>query len=108
LAFAGLASSSFITLIQEFWLVAFGVADRTAISPAPPASSLAIFTRLSPMPCVVAWLMNTSRQVFEASESNETTLMPALRAWFNEGQTAFGSLAATAITSCCCWIRVLM
>ena len=60
------------------------------------------------MPWVVAWLMKMSRQSFEASESNVTTLMPAWRAWFSDGQTAFGSLAATTMTSCCCWISVLM
>ncbi len=108
LLYSGFFSSSSTTLIHAFWLVAFGVAERIAISPSPPASSFAIFARLSPMPCVVAWLMKTSRQSLDASESNETTLMPAWRAWFSDGQTAFGSFAAMPITSCCCWISVLM
>src|SRR5919112_2502116 len=109
LLFSGLASSVFMTSIQEFWFVAFGVADRIAITPpSGPACSLAIFTRLSPMPCVVAWLMKTSRQSLAASESNPTILIFAALACFSDGHTAFGSLAAIAITSCCCWISVLM
>src|SRR4051812_26475393 len=99
LLFSGLASSVFITSIHAFWLVAFGVADRIAMSPEPPASSFATFTRLSPIPWVVAWLMKASRQSLLASESNATTLILAARAWLSDGQTAFGSLAATTITS---------
>src|SRR3954469_22942432 len=108
LLYSGFFSSSFITAIQAFWFVAFGVAERIAISPSPPACSLAILTRLSPMPWVVAWLMKASRQSLLASESNATMLMPAWRAWFSDGHTAFGSFAAMTITSCCCWISVLM
>ena len=108
LLFSGLASSASMTSIQAFWFVAFGVAERIAISPSPPASSFAILARLSPMPWVVAWLMNASRHSLAESESNVTTLMPAWRAWLSDGQTALGSLAATTITSCCCWISVLI
>src|SRR3954470_22437803 len=98
-----------MTAIQEFWLVAFGVAERTAISPpAAPACSRAILARDSPMPSVVGWLMKMSRQSLEASESQVTTLIFAARAWFSDGQTAFGSFAAITMTSCCCWISVLM
>ena len=45
---------------------------------------------------------------FYGQESNATTLMPALRAWLSDGHTAFGSFAAMPMTSCCCWISVLM
>src|SRR5690242_8736006 len=107
-AYSGFFSSSFMTAIQAFWFVAFGVADRIAISPSPPACSAAILTSDSPMPWVVAWLMNASRQSLLASESNEMTLILAARAWFSDGQTAFGSFAAITMTSCCCWISVLM
>src|SRR4051812_32073418 len=62
LLYSGFFSSSFITAIQEFWLVAFGVADRTAIWPDPPACSRAILASDSPIPWVVAWLMKRSRQ----------------------------------------------
>src|ERR1041384_5232286 len=85
--YSGLASSVFMTSIQAFWFVAFGVADRIAISPPlGPACSEVIFTSDSPMPCVVAWLMNASRQSLLASESNVTTLIFAARAWFSDGQ----------------------
>src|SRR4051812_24209788 len=53
LLYSGFLSSSLATAIQAFWLVAFGVADRIAISPSPPAWSEAIFTSDCPMPSVV-------------------------------------------------------
>ena len=34
--YSGFLSSSFMTLIQAFWFVAFAVAERIAISPLPP------------------------------------------------------------------------
>src|SRR5687768_6342045 len=81
LLYSGFVSSSFMIAIQAFWLVAFGVADSTAISPAPPDCSSAIFASDWPMPSVVAWLMNASRQSLLASESKVTTLIFAARAW---------------------------
>ena len=42
--YSGFLSSSFMTLIQAFWLVAFAVADRMAMSPLPPISLAIDFT----------------------------------------------------------------
>jgi len=66
MGFSGLTSSVFMPTIHAFWFVAFGAADRIAISSEPPA----ILTWPSRMPSVIAWLMSTSRQSLDTSESN--------------------------------------
>ena len=63
--YSGFFSSSFMTLIQAFWLVALGVAESIAIWPEPPDCFSACSASFSPMPWVVAWLMKMSRQSFE-------------------------------------------
>ena len=109
LAYSGLASSVFIISIQAFWLVAFAVADRIAISPpsAPIASEISLIWILA-MPSAVAWLMNRSRHVGLVSESKVTTFAPAWRASLSAPQMASLSLADTTMTSVFCCDNVLM
>src|SRR6266545_6404140 len=108
LAYSGFFSSCFISSIQAFWFVAFGVADRIAIFPDPPIWSEMSLTWFSAMPCAVAWLTNTSRQFLLVSESNVTTFAPPWRAWLIAPQIAFGSFAEIAMTFEPCWVSVLM
>src|SRR3954447_4501845 len=104
----GFFSSSFMNLIQVFWFVAFGVADRIAISPLLPICLASSCTSLRPRSSGLAWLMNTLRPAGAVSESYVTTLMPCDIARFSEGTTAFGSLAEIAMASTFCEVRVLM
>src|SRR3954447_21467439 len=103
-AFSGFLSSSFMTLIQEFWFGALAVADRIAMSPLPPICSLSIFTSSAPMVCTEAWLMKSVRASLATSESCVTTLMPLAAACFSAGATASGSLPAMMMASGFCWI----
>src|SRR5262245_50573750 len=95
--------------IHAFWLVAFAVADRIAISPpsGPTASEISLICDWA-MPSAVAWLMNRSRQFGWVSESYVTTFAPAWRASLRAPQIASLSLADTMMTSVFCWDRVLM
>src|SRR4051794_17083407 len=107
--YSGFESSSFMNLIQVFWLVAFGVAERIAIS--PPSGPICLdssCTWLRPRSSAAAWLMKMSRPAGSVSESYVTTLMPAALAFSSAGTTAFGSLAEMTIASCFCVVSVLM
>jgi hypothetical protein len=54
------------------------------------------------------WLMKRLRQFFAVSESKVMIFAPPALAWLSAEQTAFGSLAAMAITLIFFWVRVLM
>src|SRR4051812_9678129 len=98
-----------MNLIQVFWFVAFGVAERMAIWPPSGPSCLArSWTSERPRSSAAAWLMNRSRPSGAVSESYVTTLMPAALAFCSAGTTAFGSLAEMTIASCFCVVSVLM
>ena len=74
-----------MTLIQAFWLVAFAVAERIAISPSSPICLAIDSTWTSPMSFVVAWLTNTLRASGAMSESMRDDLDPALRGLLERG-----------------------
>ena len=74
--YSGSLRFSFITSIQAFWLVAFAVAERIAISPLPPITLEIDSTWFSPTSCVVTWLMKTLRASAATSESMPTILSP--------------------------------
>ena len=97
-----------MTLIQAFWLVAFAVADRIAISPLSPICLAIDSTWSLPTSSVVTWLMNTLRASGATSESMPTTFTPRCAACFSAGATALGSLPAMMIASGFCWTAVLM
>src|SRR3569833_1481518 len=105
--YSGLASSSFMYLIQVFWLVAFAVADRIAILPLPPMRSEMTLTSLRPISSALAWLMKTFRHSFAASESYVTQAILRDMACLSGPLTALGSLAAMSIESLRLLIRVL-
>src|SRR6201991_4582133 len=94
--------------IQVFWFVAFGVAERIAMSPPSGICLASSCTSERPRSSAAAWLMNRSRPSGAVSESYVTTLMPAARAFCSAGTTAFGSLAEMTIASCFCVVSVLM
>jgi hypothetical protein len=76
LYFGLLLSSSFMTLIQAFWLVAFAVAERIAISPLLPICFAIDSTWFLPTSSVVTWLTKTLRASGATSESMATTFTP--------------------------------
>ncbi len=102
------ASSSSISLIHSFWLVALAAAERIATSPLSPICSAIRSTWLLAMPAASAWLTKTSRNCGSVSESIVTTLVPALRASSRASPMAVGSLAETTSAPARCWVAVLM
>src|SRR5215216_3853729 len=72
--YSGLASSSFMNLIQVFWLVALGVADRMAMSPVLSICLASSWTSLRPRSSALAWLTKIWRPSGAVSESKVTTL----------------------------------
>src|ERR1700759_3647810 len=97
------ASSFFMIAIQAFWLVALAAADRIAISPLLPISLAIRSTSTWAMPWAVAWLTKRLRQPGLVSESNVTTLVPAVMACLIASQGALGSSAemTRALKPCC-------
>ena len=97
-----------MNLIHSFWLVAFAVAERIAISPAPPICSAMSSTWISATSFATTWLMNTSRQSGFVSESKATIFAPPDRASSSAGQTASGSFAAMTMTFVPACVSALM
>src|SRR5215831_14952695 len=106
--YSGFLSSSCMYLIQVFWFVAFGVADRIAKSPLLPISLARVWTRLWPIPSDEAWLIKMLRLSGAVSESSVTTEIFWPVAFFRYGTSALGSLAAIRIAFWRCVIAVLM
>src|SRR4029450_7127257 len=106
--YSGLVSSSFMNLIQVFWLVALGVADRMAMLPVLSICLASSWTWLRPMSSALGWLTKIWRPSGAVSESKDTTLTPWPWAALRAGTTALGSLAEMTIASWRCWARVLM
>ncbi len=104
----GSFSVSFITLIQAFWLVAFAVADRIAISPLLLICLAIDSTWFLPTSSVVTWLTNTLRASGATSESIPTIFTPFWAACLSAGATALGSLPAMMIASGFFWTAALM
>ena len=67
--YSGFLSSSFMKPIHVFWLVAFGVADRIAISPLLPICLASTCTSERPRSSALAWLMKRLRPAGAVSES---------------------------------------
>src|SRR5262245_53587428 len=93
--------------IQVFWLVAWAVALRIAISPLPPIVLLAISICFSPMRSGLDGLIWNSRPALATPESNDSTVMPRLIAFLAIGTSASGSLAEITIAVTFCAISEL-
>src|SRR5665647_201922 len=102
------ASSASMYLIHSFWLVALAVADRMAMSPAPPICWAMSSTWIRATSLATTWLTKRSRHVGLVSESKATILAPPLRASVSAGQTASGSLAAITMALVPAWVSALM
>src|ERR1700733_5122721 len=102
--YLGSLSSSFMYLIQAFWLDAVEAAERIAHPPLSPISLPGVWMWLRPIVSGAALLMKSWRQF--VSESNVTTATPLAIACLSCGQSAAGSLPAMTIALAPVWMAV--
>jgi len=88
-----------MTWIHLFWLVAWAVALRIAISPLPPMVLEAIWICFRPIRSGLDGLIWMMRPSLAMPESNESTVMPRCMAFLQTGTRASWSLAEMTMAS---------